>query len=63
MTESIGGFYGALVIRLAGPHVMCWNPCGIQTLNPNTFPGDPMKKLLSLMALGLCLSMGVAHAA
>jgi psiF repeat len=70
------GFYGAgaaiggkpaqtlspgFVIGPARSDVMCWNPLrdSPQTLNQ----GNTMKKLLSLLALGLSLSLGAAQAA
>jgi hypothetical protein len=55
-----------MVVRIVSARVMCWNPLRIL---PNrrkafqSFKGHPMKKLISLMALGLTLGLSVAHAA
>jgi hypothetical protein len=46
--------------------VMCWNPVGIYLIRQAFCPTllrKPMKKLLTLLALGLSMAMGVAHAA
>jgi hypothetical protein len=40
---------------------MCWNP--LRTQSHITYQGDFMKHLMTLIAMGLALSFGAAHAA
>jgi hypothetical protein len=64
------GFYGAPlhVIRIVNWRVVCLNLSGDFSSTRQHLPlfqplGQPMKKLFSLLALGLSLSFGAAYAA
>ena len=55
------------VSGIAIQSVMCWNPARDSNLDPfalaHIYLRNPMKKILSILALGLSLSFGAAHAA